>query len=58
MLLPVHQPAFAPGVLRIGLLQVVGRTCHAAAAAGGEDVEHFAAQIVRLDESVDNGGGV
>ena len=54
--LVVHQPALAPLVLRVGLLQVAGRTLHAAAAAGGEDVEHLAAEVVGLDEGVDDGG--
>ena len=56
-MLAIHQPAFAPVVLRIGFLEVVGTTFHAAAAAGGEHVEHLAAEVVGLDEGVDDGGG-
>ncbi len=53
----VHQPAFAPRVLRIGILEVVGRAFHVAAAAGGKHVESLAAEVVGLDEGVDDGWG-
>lgn len=48
LLLLVHQPAFTPSVLGISLLEVVVGTLHIAAAAGGEDVECLAAQVVSL----------
>lgn len=47
-----HQPALAPGVLWVGLLEV-GMDL----SAGGKHIEHLAAQVVRLYERVDDGGG-
>ena len=35
LLLLIHQPALTPSVLRIGFLEVVVGTTHAATAAGG-----------------------
>ena len=52
--LPIHQPAFAPFILRISFLQVVVRILYIAASAGGEDIDGFAAQVVRFDEGVDD----
>ena len=48
---------FTPVILRVGLFEVGGGTFHTAAAAGGEDIEHLAAQVVGFDESVDDGRG-
>ena len=53
-MLAIHQSALAPGVLRISLLEVVGGAGDGAAAAGGEDVERLAAEVVGLDEGVDD----
>lgn len=53
----VHGSAFAPGVLRVGLTQVFGRTGHTAADADGKDADDFAAEVVRFDDGVDDGGG-
>ena len=53
----IHQPALTPIVLRIRLLEVVVGVLHIAAATGGEDVEHLAAQVVGFDEGVDDGRG-
>ena len=53
----IHQAALTPFILRIRFLEVISRTCHAAAAAGGENVEGLAAQVVSFDEGVDDGGG-
>ena len=57
LLLSIHQSAFTPSILRISLLEVVIGTCNGAAAACGEHVEGLAAEVVSLDESVDNGRG-
>ena len=54
--LVIHQSAFTPFVLRVRLLEVVGARFHRAAAAGGEHVEHLAAEVVGLDEGVDDSG--
>ena len=53
----IHQSAFTPSILRIGLLEVAVGVLHITAAAGGEHVEGLAAEVVGLDEGVDDGGG-
>ena len=57
LLLSIHQAALAPSVLRISLLKVVVGTRNGAAAAGGEHVEGLAAEVMGLDEGVDDGRG-
>jgi len=57
LLVAVHQAAFSPVVLWVGLFEVGCRTFNAAAAAGGEHIEHLAAEVVCFDESVDDGWG-
>ena len=51
----VHQSALAPGVLRVSVFEVVGGTFDAAASTGSEDIEHLAAEVVGLNEGVDDG---
>ena len=50
--LAIHQTAFAPFVLRVRLLEIVGAWFHRAASAGGEHVEHLAAEVVGLDVTI------
>ena len=55
--LVIHQLALTPGVLRIGLLEVISRAFNSAAATGCEHIERFATQVVGLDKGVDDGWG-
>ena len=41
--------------MRIGFFEVIGGTCHATAAAGGEHIECLAVEVVGLNKCVDDG---
>ena len=55
--LVIHQSALTPSVLRVGLLEVGCAWFNFAAAAGGKHIKCLAAQVVGLNESVDDGRG-